>query len=104
MSPIAVDCKEFRFNAAWLDFNGCINIRRKQAIESFLRVHTDNSCRLVLTTADVRYDTESLQMWGSGDRLTAIQSWLKSLGGNVIYGLHYQSSIPMIEIAVDLKK
>ncbi len=100
-SSVAVDCKEFKFNGAWLDFNGCITMRRRQAIESFLINHVASSCRLAITATDSRYDNESIFFWGN-NRLESISQWLHSLGGNIIEAIRYQSSVPMLQICADM--
>jgi len=100
-SEVSVDCKGMVFNGAWLDFNGCISMRRKNAIEKFLLNHTNGNCRLVVTAANCRYNSESEEYWGS-DKFGSILSWCGSMG-EVLYSAYYKSSVPMIEFAIDCR-
>lgn len=93
----------FKFNGAWLDFNGPINISRAEAIKAFVQNHCRDQVRLVVTALNGRYDSESATQWGK-DKPQAIADWIAALRpiGAVRWLMEYNDGSPMFQVSVDL--
>ena len=90
-------------NGAWLDFNGYISARRREAITRFIELAP--RCRLVVTCMNGHWDRESSRFFGP-DKLNGVTAWLASGGGTVLHAFQYISSVngstSMIQVAIDL--